>query len=150
MKFKRAVLPVDDEDAEIEIAECQALGGLVNLVQGTAIAHECCCETIDMTRTLMFDKSEKIKKSSQELMLQQEEKKATEIILLLNRSRSTTIGSDREGNVYWVFCGARVLYVNSPLAASGSTPMKVTQAACYPGQTCHNLTRNLHPGTVTT
>ena len=113
--------PYYPEDVEPEIRECEELNGAVVIRQGSLVAHECCAEVVAAARVASVIKhgkmNEKLKKSAQDKeekkLAKLEDTKATDFLHVLSRARNLPIGSDREGNTYWILCGSRAVYVSS-------------------------------------
>ena len=110
-------LPFDKEAAEIEIKDFESVGAKNVPRRGGAVAHDYCVEAIINARTNIENREEKLRKLSQEKQDKIDNDKINEMMTYLFRVRNCQIGTDREGNAYWIFCGSRAIYVSKPFSS---------------------------------
>ena len=95
-------LPCDKDDAIIEKQEFSMQSKMV-LRKGSVVAHEYCADCMNHMRQGALNR-----------VGMAENRRIIDIIVGLGRAKSTPIGTDSQGDIYWIFSGASVLFVSSP------------------------------------
>lgn len=89
----RIWVPVDAHAAEVELTECGRCENEPRLTHsGSLVVHEACAEIMAAGRTLAVERSERT--HNQRLL---------DIIIGHTRAKSTPLGEDASGNLYWYF-----------------------------------------------
>ena len=99
-------VPVCPRAAETEMRECNSKSRMMQA--GSVIVHECCAEFMQNARLSILNKTAR-----------SDEAKMIETLVGIGRSKTSPIGVDREGSVYWVFAGSDSLYVSTSESTIG-------------------------------
>ena len=94
-------LPYDPIDAEIEKSEC-ALQTRRALRPGSCVAHEMCADHMNYMRTVLYDRHGLHDYRDQ-----------IEVIVGVGRAKSTPVGTDRHGRLYWLLTGLPGIFVSA-------------------------------------
>jgi len=122
--------PVNVDDGNVEERECSSRGRI--LKAGSKVMHECCAHFTHFNRQMKQNKSRKV-----------EEQRMVEILSGLWRSKSTTLGSDRDGSFYWVMRGSNALLVSTGGAESLREKAALADAAQKEHPTRWSIYRNI-------
>lgn len=95
-------MPLNPDDGEIEHLECVKGGHRIPRV-GSLSVHECCAETMAIARQIALGRVERA-----------EEQRIVDILVGIGRGKSTPLGCDTEGHLYWFYAGSSALFVCSP------------------------------------
>jgi hypothetical protein len=105
-------IPTSPYDADVERAECSKCS-IRFPRKGSLVVHECCAESMSIARQVALGRVERA-----------EEQRIVDILVGVGRAKTTPVGCDANGHLYWVFSGCSSLFVcMQPSAAdAGSRP----------------------------
>jgi hypothetical protein len=103
-------MPTNAADAEVERAECEKCS-IRFPRKGSVVVHECCAEFMTIARQVALGRVERA-----------EEQRIVDILVGVGRAKTTPLGCDSNGHLYWVFSGCSSLFVcMQPNDSYGST-----------------------------
>jgi hypothetical protein len=104
-------LPCDPTDAELEKREFAKQSQLI-LRKGSVISHEYCADCMNHVRQSALGRVGKA-----------QIRRTIDVLVGLGRAKTSPIGTDNNGDLYWIFSGSSSLYVSSsPRQRSTSVP----------------------------